>query len=101
MSRILKLARTFNGLTQGDMARELGVAQSYISEVEAGKRPVSLQTIRRYAKVLDVPPSSLLFFMEQFDGEEQYVPAESGFLKDKALDLLAWLQEKAQLAETE
>lgn len=98
MSRILKLARTFQGLTQAEVAAKLGLAKSYVSEIEAGKRPVSLQTIRRYAKLLGVPASSLLFFMEEFEDNE-YVPSEKGPLQEKALRLFAWLQDYADITE--
>jgi transcriptional regulator with XRE-family HTH domain len=98
MSRVLKLARLFHGLTQTDVANALGIAKSSVSAIESGKRPLSLPTIRRYAKLF-IPPSSLLLFMEEFEGE--YVPAEHGYLRSNALKLMEWLRERAQLPDDE
>lgn len=98
MSKILKLARAFQGLTQAEAANKLGVAKSYISEIESGRRPISLQTIRRYAKLLEIPASSLLLFMEKFEGEE-YLPAEEGPWQTRALKLFSWLQAHAGIKD--
>jgi transcriptional regulator with XRE-family HTH domain len=97
MSKVLKLARIFHGLSQIEVAKALGVAKSSVSEIESGKRPLSLQTIRRYAKLFGIPPSSLLLFMEEIEGE--YVPAEHGRLQSKALKLLEWIRENGDLTD--
>ncbi len=97
MSKVLKLARKFHGLSQVDVANALGVSKSAISEIEAGKRPVTLQTIQRYAKIFGIPPSSLLLFMEEIEGE--YIPSERGKLQRNALRFLDWLRERGDLPD--
>lgn len=92
MSKVLKLAREFNGMSQLQVAQALGVAKSSISEFESGKRALSLQTIRRYAKVFGIPASSLLMFMEEIEGE--YVPAEHGRLQSNAIKVFNWIRER-------
>ncbi len=42
------------GITQAQLSRETGLAKSSISEVLAGKRPLSRQMIRKLAKYFDV-----------------------------------------------
>lgn len=47
-------------LSQGDIARTLGVHRSYISGLELGIRNPSLLTIKKIAKALGVKPKELL-----------------------------------------
>lgn len=47
-------------LSQGDIARTLGVHRSYISGLERGMRNPSLLTIKKIAKALGVKPKELL-----------------------------------------
>lgn len=47
-------------LSQGDIARTLGVHRSYISGLERGMRNPSLLTIKKIAKALRVKPKELL-----------------------------------------
>ena len=52
------------GLTQVQMAEELGVTQSYVSQMLSGrsaeKRGVGLDTVERIAHILGVSPATLL-----------------------------------------
>lgn len=97
MSRVIKLARIFHQLSQAEVASALGVAKSTISEIESGKRSLSLKTIRRYAKLFGIPASSLLFFMEEIEGE--YAPSEHSRLQANALRLLEWVRRRARLPD--
>ena len=47
------------GITQAQLSRETGLAKSSISEVLAGKRPLSRQMIRKLARYFDVDVSVL------------------------------------------
>ncbi|MBI3921711.1 MAG: helix-turn-helix domain-containing protein [Armatimonadetes bacterium] len=48
------------GLTQESLALEAGLNRTYISDVERGSRNLSLDTIQRLARALDIPLSRLL-----------------------------------------
>jgi DNA-binding XRE family transcriptional regulator len=48
------------GLTQEELARQLPLDRGYLSEIENGKRRVSLQIAHRLAQVLNVSLDSLL-----------------------------------------
>ncbi len=49
------------GLSQAELARQSGIAQSTISRIEAGlRRDVGLETIKKLARALQVSPRSLL-----------------------------------------
>lgn len=53
-------ARVAAGLSMGNLARQSGVSQPFISQLERGQFSPSLSTLYRVAAVLDVPPSALL-----------------------------------------
>ncbi len=63
----LRLLRVLHDLKSVDMAAELGISPSYLSEIEAGKKEPSLEIIRRYARVFKTTSASLLFFAEELD----------------------------------
>jgi transcriptional regulator with XRE-family HTH domain len=50
------------GFSQEGLALEAGIARSYLSGVERGKRNISLVNICRLAETLKVSPASLLEF---------------------------------------
>ena len=48
------------GLSQEDLAFEAELHRTYVSEVERGKRNISLVNIHRLAKALKIKPRDLL-----------------------------------------
>lgn len=57
----LKKARENKGLSQEDLAAEVGLDQRAISEIENGKRKMSVLELPAIAEVLDVP---IIYFFE-------------------------------------
>ena len=61
LSALLKRLRKERGLTQLELAKTAGVAQGYVSALEAGqKNNPSVAVMRKLAKALSVPISKLL-----------------------------------------
>ena len=58
--KLLREARLKKKMSQGDIAKKLGVHRSYISGLEHGKRNPSLLTINKMAKAIGVEPKELL-----------------------------------------
>lgn len=56
----LREARLKKKLSQGDMAKILGVHRTYISGLERGRRNPSLLTVQKVAKALNISPKELL-----------------------------------------
>ena len=48
------------GLSQEALADLVGIARSYMSDIEVGRRNPSLSVVERIADALSVPPVSLL-----------------------------------------
>lgn len=92
----LKTARERKGLSQKDMAEQIGVAKSTYSLYESGNREPNVQTIKKIADVLTTSADELLGIEEEpqtiaahFDGTE-YTEAEldeirqfAAFVKNK------------------
>jgi transcriptional regulator with XRE-family HTH domain len=94
--RALKLIRQYHRLTQVELAQQLGLSKSFISELEKpdGKKP-SIDVLERYAKHFRVPISSLLLFAEKTspaDFPERSRVAVAG----KILKMLEWLEETSR-----
>jgi transcriptional regulator with XRE-family HTH domain len=56
----LKKLRQEKGMSQGDIARKLGVHRSYISGIERGVRNPTVKNVERIAEALGVSPHKLL-----------------------------------------
>ena len=56
----LKLAREQSGLSQGQVAKKLGMHRPTISEIEAGRRTVSAEELREFSKLYEVSVDWLL-----------------------------------------
>ena len=56
----LRVIRKWRALTQAELAGMTGLKQSYVSEIEAGKKTPSVETLRSLAGALDVDLETLL-----------------------------------------
>lgn len=86
INRALRLAREFHRMKQVELARRLNISTSYLSEIEAGKKPPSIELLDGYAKVFGVPASTFLLFQEQME------PLESRKRQEKAQRLLQFFE---------
>jgi len=95
----LRLLRSFHRLSQTELAGKLGISNSYLSEIESGKKSdaISVEMLKRYSEVFSVPVSSLMLFSEQLDvrkpGDKVRVAAAGKILK-----ILDWIDERASVA---
>lgn len=65
----IRSARKSLGKTLEDVAQEIGVTRSFLSQVERGKSSPSITTLRSIAKVLRIPIFLLLNIYEGYDHE--------------------------------
>ncbi|ARR57091.1 transcriptional regulator [Rhizorhabdus wittichii DC-6] len=87
INEALRLLRLYCGFSQAEMAAKLTIAQSMVSEVEGGRKNVTMDLLEAYSDAVKVPMSKLLFFAEEIEGQP---PARRGQLivADKVLKIL-------------
>ena len=69
INEALKLVRLYWGYNQIELAEQLSLSQSMISEIERGAKSVSLETLERYSTGLGIRMSQLMFFAEEIENE--------------------------------
>ncbi len=67
LNEALKQIRVFHQMKQVDLAEDLRISKSYLSEIESGRKSVSMDILQKYAEIFSVPVSSLLLFSENMD----------------------------------
>jgi len=70
INKALRLAREFHRMKQVELAKRLKISTSYLSEIEAGKKPPTIELLDGYAEVFGVPASTFLMFREHVGGKE-------------------------------
>ncbi len=95
LHRALRLLRTYHQLSQIELAKRLGISNSYLSEIEKGgdKEP-SLDLLNKYAEIFKMPVSSILLFSEQISSGSKPGSKLRIASADKILRLLEWLEER-------
>lgn len=70
MGEALRLLRIFNGYKSAELAKKLELSQSYVSELENGKKQPTIEVLDKYAKVFEMKKSTLMLFAESLEDEE-------------------------------
>ena len=97
LPKLLKYMRNFGHYTQLDMAGELGISRSYISEIEKGLKVPSMEVLMKYAAFYEVPLSSLLLFAENLDNKKDFKSRVKKILTVRAMQWLKWICEDKRL----
>lgn len=92
LNKALRMAREFHHMKQMELAKQLGISTSYLSEIEAGKKPASVDLLESYGRVFKVPPSTFLLFKEHLDGDDD--PRRIAKAK-KMLQFFSWVLEES------
>lgn len=92
--RTLKAIRKFHGISQADLASELNISKSYLSELEAGKKTVSYSFIEDFSRYFDIPTSSLVYISEHIENPEKVSKKFKLFATSKLISILEWIGEK-------
>ena len=94
LHRALRLLRTYHQLTQIELAKRLGISNSYLSEIEGGDKSPGMELLEKYAGVFKMPASSILLFSETMEEERKPGTRLRVAAADKILRLLEWLEER-------
>lgn len=96
LGKKIRQAREQCGLSQEELASEMGLGQRAISELENGNRRLAVTEVPILASIIDVP---LLFFFAEDDSPnmrdqlllEQFQQLPSAQLQNMAIDILRLL----------
>lgn len=100
LNRALRLLRTYHQLTQVELAKRLGISNSYLSEIESGDKTPPLDLLDRYSDIFKMPASSILLFSESLTGEGRRGGKLRVGAADKILRLLEWFEERDAIKKT-
>jgi transcriptional regulator with XRE-family HTH domain len=100
LGEALRLIRVYHDLKQSEAAEKLGVSKSYLSEIEKGRKEPTLETIRKYESVFDIPMSSIMFFSENL-GKNAPKERARTLVASKILKLMQFLEERSGSAHAD
>jgi transcriptional regulator with XRE-family HTH domain len=91
--------RKYHGISQTELSIQLGISNSYLSEIEKGKKKPSLDLLEKYSEEFDMPLSSLLFFSEKLDDNQPLSVATKFRLAStkKIVRLMEWLSDNDKM----
>lgn len=86
MGERVKHLRTKKGMTEKQLARQLGVSEGFIADVESGKRVMNNELISRVSKILEQDFNDTdVYDAEEAPKEEKKAPAAKAQLKIKEI----------------
>ncbi|WP_084559391.1 helix-turn-helix domain-containing protein [Nitratidesulfovibrio termitidis] len=92
LAEALRLLRVFHKVPQIELSEKLGISRSYLSEIESGKKKISLDLLEGYGRVFEVPVSSLLLFSEQMS-KNSFSEKTRIFAAQKVLNIFKWIED--------
>lgn len=96
---VLRLLRIFNNIKASDLANQLGISKSYLSEIEHDKKKPSIDIIEKYAELMNVKPSTVLLFSEALDEDSDCNKNASQTVAKAAVKWLRILEKAGRLDE--
>lgn len=93
LNQALRLIRTYHDLSQTELCKALCVSNSYLSEIESGKKQPTMDLLNKYSEYFEIPLSSILFFSENMDAPKPTTKLRTNIAK-KVINLLEWVENK-------
>lgn len=92
LNKALKVVRQYHNISQTELSQKLSISNSYLSEIESGKKEPSLELLNKYSVTFNLPLSSIVVFSETLDGQQSKSKARS-FISKKMLKILEWISD--------
>ena len=86
IGRAIIRIRKHLGLSQEQFAYDADVDRRYLSDVENGKRNISISVIERISNSLGIKPSTLLYEAEQEEKEQNSISELKQFLSERGFE---------------
>lgn len=93
LHKSLRLIRIFHDVNQNQLAEKCGISKSYLSEIESGKKPISIELLEKYSKIFHIPVSSLILFSEELNSNK-FSEKNRVFAVRKIVKIMEWLVAK-------
>ena len=84
---VLKQIRNVYSMTAKDLASELEISPSYLSEIENNKKAPSIDLLGKYSKIFDIKTSSIILMAEDYEIAKNRSKSEL-FIQKRMLKLL-------------
>ena len=95
LNEALRIIRAYHDITQTQLCSELGISNSYLSEIESGKKAPTLDFLSKYSQHFDIPVSSLMFFSENLNKSKITDKIRVSAAR-KIISILQWVEQRDQ-----
>ena len=92
----LRLLRVFHDYKSKDLAEKLKISQSYLSEIENGKKVPTLDLLEKYSQLFNLKLSSLIFFSEELE-DNTYKDKIKGNMRELMVKFLKMVEKHGEL----
>lgn len=99
MGETLKLLRIFYGYKSVEMANKLEISQSFLSEIENGKKNPTLELLNKYSKVLKIKVSTIVLLSESLTEDNESKKNIKHNIAGIGMKVLKILKENGELDE--
>lgn len=84
---ILKKTRMIYDMSAKELASELKISPSYVSEIENNKKAPTMELLEKYANTFNMKLSSLILLSENYEDEKQKNKSEK-YIQRKMIELI-------------
>ena len=92
LARRVKKLRIDNGVSQTKMAEEIGVSQTNLSNMEAGRTAINIQNLFKIQKVLNCKMADFFVDFDSEEAVEDKQVSKSGIELEDAINILKLLR---------
>ena len=97
----MRLIRVINGIKANIMAAKLEISPSYLSLIENGKKQPSIEIVGKFASVIGVRPSQVIYFSEELNLKSGNREKNGIITKFTRPIMFKWLKAMASCCEDE
>lgn len=91
LGSVLKHIRVFNQKTQSELAEDLKISRSYISEIESNSKTPTIEVLQKYSDTFNIPLSSIMLFAEEYKDKKGLKKKAKLFLTKTTINFLDWI----------
>jgi|SRR5690625_1649338 len=93
---VLKKIRLVYSMSAKDLAKELNISPSYLSEIENNKKTPSIDLLEKYSDIFDIKTSSIILMAEDYLDSKKKSKSDL-FIQKRMLKLLNKYSESSDM----